>query len=76
MRDRLSVRRHQVELPMGADEILSGMAVARALDGDQVVADELIHKGWVEEHTPEGRDYLSLRLTSEGRSTVQGRYPR
>ena len=38
--------------------------------------DELIHKGWVEEHTPEGRDYLSLRLTSEGRSTVQGRYPR
>ena len=48
------------------------------LDEQEVhdLIDELIHKGWVEEYTPEGRDYLSLRLTADGRSTVRGRYPR
>ena len=48
------------------------------LDAQEVqdLIDELIDKGWVEEYTPEGRDYVSLRLTLEGRRTARGRYPR
>ena len=42
----------------------------------QELIGELIDEGWVEEYTPEGRDYQSLRLTAEGRRTVRGRYPR
>ena len=42
----------------------------------QELIEELIEEGWVEEYTPEGRDYQSLRLTAEGRRTVRGRYPR
>ena len=38
--------------------------------------DELIDEGWVEEYTPESREYQSLRLTAEGRRTVRERYPR
>ena len=42
----------------------------------QNLIDKLIAERWVEEHTPEGRDYTSLRLTHEGRRTLRGRYPR
>ena len=42
----------------------------------QALIDGLIDEDWVEEYTPEGRDYQSLRLTVEGRRTVRGRYPR
>ena len=48
------------------------------LDGQAVRAliDQLIDKGWVAEHTPEGLGYQALRLTQEGRRIVRGRYPR
>ena len=42
----------------------------------QGLIDELIGKSWVEEHTPEGHNYRTLRLTHDGRRTVRGRYPR
>ena len=42
----------------------------------QGLIDELIGKSWVEEHTPEGHNYQTLRLTHDGRRTVRGRYPR
>ena len=42
----------------------------------QELIEELIAEGRVEEYTPEGRIYQSLRLTAEGRRTARGRYPR
>ena len=42
----------------------------------QALIDELIGKSWVEEHTREGHNYQTLRLTHDGRRTVRGRYPR
>ena len=42
----------------------------------QGLIDELIGNSWVEEHTPEGHNYQTLRLTHDGRRTVRGRYPR
>ena len=42
----------------------------------QALIDELIEQSWVEEHTPEGHNYQTLRLTHDGRRTVRGRYPR
>ena len=42
----------------------------------QALIDELIEQGWVEEHTREGHNYRTLRLTHDGRRTVRGRYPR
>lgn len=42
----------------------------------QELIDGLIDEDWVEEYTPEGGEYQSLRLTAEGRQMVRGRYPR
>ena len=42
----------------------------------QALIDELIEQSWVEEHTREGHNYQTLRLTHDGRRTVRGRYPR
>ena len=49
--------------------LLEELEIQREIDG-------LIGNGWMEEYTPTGRDYTSLRLTSEGRRTVRERYPR
>ena len=38
--------------------------------------DSLIDDRWVEEYTPEGREYASLRLTDEGRRILRARYAR
>lgn len=38
--------------------------------------DNLIHEGILEEATPDGRDYETLRLTERGQEIVRGRYAR
>ena len=42
----------------------------------QELIDGLIAEGWVEQYTPQGREYAALRLTHEGCRTLRGRFPR